>query len=107
VVYSLVPRCSQWVVALFTPALFTLAVADVPPNERGAVMGTTSAFLDVGLGLGSATFGIVADAVGRNGGSLVGAAVAVAGLALVTATRLGARPSTEEDATAEAMEPSH
>jgi MFS family permease len=76
-------------VALFTPALFALAVADVPPNERGAVMGTTSAFLDLGFGLGPATLGFVAAGVGRGGTFLVGAAVAVAGLVLVIATRLG------------------
>jgi predicted MFS family arabinose efflux permease len=76
-------------VALFTPALFALAVADVSPNERGAVMGTTSAFLDLGFGLGPATLGFVAAGVGRGGTFLVGAAVAAAGLGLVLATRLG------------------
>jgi MFS family permease len=76
-------------VALFTPALFALAVAGVPANERGAVMGTTSAFLDVGFGLGPATLGFVAASVGRGGTFLAGAAVAVAGLVLVVATRLG------------------
>lgn len=40
-------------VALFTPALFALAVAGVPGNERGAVMGTTSAFLDLAFGTGT------------------------------------------------------
>jgi MFS family permease len=78
-------------VALFTPALFSLAVAGVPPNERGAVMGTTSAFLDLAFGLGPATLGFVAAAVGRGGTFLVGAAVAAAGLVLVMATRLGRR----------------
>ncbi len=76
-------------VALFTPALFALAVAGVPANERGAVMGTTSAFLDLGFGLGPATLGFVAAAVGRSGTFLVGAAVAVAGLVIVVGTRLG------------------
>jgi MFS family permease len=80
-------------VALFTPALFALAVAGVPPNERGAVMGTTSAFLDLGFGLGPATLGFVAAGVGRSGTFLVGAAVAAAGLALVVATKLGASRS--------------
>ena len=40
-------------VAVFTPALFSVAVDGVPPNERGAVMGTTSAFLDVAFGIGA------------------------------------------------------
>jgi MFS family permease len=78
-------------VALFTPALFSVAVDGVPPNERGAVMGTTSAFLDVAFGLGPATFGFVAAGVGRSGGFIVGAAVAALGLWLVIATRLGRR----------------
>jgi predicted MFS family arabinose efflux permease len=78
-------------VALFTPALFALALQDVPASERGAVMGTTSAFLDLGFGLGPATLGFVAASVGRGGTFLVGAAVAAAGLVLVVATNLGRR----------------
>jgi MFS family permease len=41
-------------VALLTPAVLTLAVEAAAPAERGAVLGTTSAFLDVALGLGPA-----------------------------------------------------
>jgi MFS family permease len=78
-------------VGLFTPALFSLAVEGIAPNERGAVMGTTSAFLDVALGLGPAMLGFVAAGVGRAGTFLVSAGVAAAGLALVVATRLGRR----------------
>jgi MFS family permease len=78
-------------VALFTPALFALAVEGVPPNERGSVVGTTSAFLDLAFGLGPATLGFVAAAVGRGGTFLAGASVAAAGLILVYATRLGRR----------------
>jgi MFS family permease len=77
-------------VALFTPALFSLAAEGVPANERGAVMGTVSSFLDIAFGLGAAVFGFVAAAVGRSGGFLVGAAVAAAGLWLVIGTGLGA-----------------
>lgn len=79
-------------VALFTPALFTLAVAGVRPGERGAVMGTTSAFLDLAFGLGPATLGFVAGTAGRGGTFLAGAAVGAAGLILVLVTRLG-RPA--------------
>jgi hypothetical protein len=56
-------------------------------------MGTTSAFLDLGFGLGPATLGFVAAGVGRSGTFLVGAAVASAGLGLVLATKLGVRSS--------------
>jgi MFS family permease len=76
-------------VALFTPALFSLAVEGIPPSERGAVMGTTSAFLDVAFGLGPATLGFVAAGIGRGGTFLAGSAVAVAGLVLVVTTKLG------------------
>lgn len=76
-------------VALFTPALFALALTGVPAGERGAVMGTTSAFLDLAFGLGPATLGFVAAAVGRGGIFLAGSAVAAAGFGLVVATKLG------------------
>lgn len=76
-------------IALFTPALFALAVEGIAANERGAVMGTTSAFLDVGFGLGPATLGFVAAAFGRSGTFVAGSIVAVAGLALVVSTNLG------------------
>jgi hypothetical protein len=52
-------------------------------QERGAVIGTTSAFLDLAVGLGPATLGLVAAAVGRPGTFLAGAGVAAAGLLLV------------------------
>ncbi len=79
-------------VALFTPALFTLAMAGVPANERGAVMGTTTAFLDLAFGLGPASLGFVAAAVGRGGTFLAGSAAAVVGLVLVVVTKIG-RPA--------------
>ena len=79
-------------IALFTPALFAIAVDGVPANERGAVMGTTSAFLDIALGVGPATLGFVAAGFGRGGTFLAGAVVAAAGLVVVVATRLGSPP---------------
>ena len=62
-------------------------------SERGAVMGTTSAFLDLAFGLGPATLGFMATAIGRDAIAifLTGSAVAVAGPALVADTRLGGR----------------
>jgi MFS family permease len=76
-------------VALLTPSVFALALDGVAPQERGAVVGTTSAFLDLALGLGPATLGLVAAGLGRPGTFLAGALVAVAGLVFVVATRLG------------------
>jgi MFS family permease len=84
-------------IALFTPALFALAVDGIAPSERGAVMGTTSAFLDVALGLGPTTLGFVAAGFGRGGTFIAGSIVAAAGLVLVVSTRLGApRPGRED-----------
>ena len=79
-------------VALFTPALFSVAVEGIPPNERGAVMGTTSAFLDLAFGVGPATLGFVAAGIGRPGTFLAGGLVALAGLVVVVASGLG-RPA--------------
>jgi predicted MFS family arabinose efflux permease len=70
-------------IALLTPAVMTLAVQGVAPTERGAVIGTTSSFLDLAIGLGPATLGLVAAAVGRPETFLAAAAVAAAGLLLV------------------------
>jgi MFS family permease len=78
-------------VALLTPAVMALAVEGVPPGERGSVIGTTSAFLDLAFGLGPAILGFVAAGFGRPGTFLAGAAVAAVGWALVVATRLGGR----------------
>ena len=78
-------------VALFTPALFSVAVEGIAPNERGAVMGTTSAFLDLAFGLGPATLGFVAAAIGRPGTFLAGGLAAVAGLVIVITSGLGRR----------------
>ena len=47
------------------------------------MIGTTSSFLDLAIGLGPATLGLVAAAAGRPGTFLASAAVAAAGLLLV------------------------
>jgi MFS family permease len=83
-------------IALFTPSLFTVAVAGVQENERGAVMGTTSAFLDVAFGVGPATLGFVAASFGRDGTFVAGALVAVTGFVLMSATGLGRQRVGEE-----------
>jgi predicted MFS family arabinose efflux permease len=76
-------------IALLTPAVMTLAVEGVAPQERSSVIGTTSAFLDLAFGLGPAILGLVAASIGRPGTFLVGAGVAAAGLLLVVRTQLG------------------
>jgi MFS family permease len=76
-------------IALLTPSVFALAVAGVPAHERGQVMATTSAFIDIAFGAGPMSMGFIAAVFGRPAVFLAGAAVAGAGLVLVTTTRLG------------------
>lgn len=76
-------------VAFMFPALGTLVVSSVPASERGAALGTFTAFLDVAFGLGPVTLGAVVARSGYPAAFLVGAAVALAGAALlVIGTRL-------------------
>jgi MFS family permease len=76
-------------IALLTPSVFALAVADVPARERGQVVATTSAFIDVAFGVGPVTMGLVAAAMGRPAVFLTGAVIAGAGLVLVTSVQFG------------------
>jgi MFS family permease len=70
-------------VALATPALMSLAIGTAPPSERGWVIGTFTAFIDLGFGLGPVVLGVVAAGVGYRGTFLTGAVVAAAGLVLL------------------------
>lgn len=76
-------------VAFMFPALGTLVVSSVPASERGAALGTFTAFLDVAFGLGPVTLGAVVARSGYPAAFLVGAAVALAGAALLV---IGTRP---------------
>ena len=67
------------------PALMTLALRGAPPSERGAVVGTYSAFVDLAFGAGAVSLGFVAHSVGYPGTFGVSAAVALAGLVLLRA----------------------
>jgi predicted MFS family arabinose efflux permease len=80
-------------IALLTPSVFALAVAGVPASERGQVMATTSAFIDIAFGVGPVTMGLVGAGLGRPAVFLTGAVVAAGGLVLVAATHLGRRPA--------------
>ena len=66
-------------IAYTFPAIVTLAVQGVPAAERGAVVGTTSLFLDVAFGLSPAILGLLATAVGYPPTFLVSAVVALIG----------------------------
>lgn len=71
-------------VAFTMPALLSLAVSRVPPEERGTVVGTATVFLDVAFGFAPVVLGLIADRAGYGSTFLVSAAVATfAGLLLV------------------------
>jgi MFS family permease len=74
-------------VAFVFPALIAVAIARVDETERGSVVGTSSAFLDLSFGLAPATLGIVADASGYPAAFLVGAAVALVGAVVIAVMR--------------------
>lgn len=67
--------------AMAFPALMTIAVNSAPASERGAVMGTFTAFFDLSFGVGTFALGTVSHAVGYNGAFLTAAVVASFGLA--------------------------
>lgn len=69
--------------SLAFPALMTLALRGTDPRERGSVLGTFGAFVDVAFGLGPATLGFVGDALGYRGLFLGAAAVSAGGLLLL------------------------
>jgi MFS family permease len=78
--------------SLVFPALMSLAVGNTPPEERGAVVGTFTAFFDLAFGLGALSLGWVASHFGYSG-VFMGAAISAAlGLgALQMATRSASR----------------
>jgi MFS family permease len=78
-------------VAFTFPALMALAVSRVPPEERGSVVGTASAFLDLAFGIAPASLGVIADTAGYPGAFLVSAVFAAGGSLLLTIRRDAAR----------------
>jgi MFS family permease len=70
-------------VAFTTPALASLTVSRAPSNERGAALGTFSAFIDLAFGLGPIAMGGVAAASTTPVAFLSAAAVALLGAAIL------------------------
>ena len=85
--------------ALAFPALMMLSLRGTEPSERGAVLGTFGAFIDVGFGLGPATLGLVAHSLGYPGLFFAAAAIALLGLVLLLTAYPG-RSLPEEDPSA-------
>lgn len=65
--------------ALSFPAFMALAAGRAPAAERGAAVGTLTAFIDLGFALGPVTLGVVAAASGNASTFLGGATVAILG----------------------------
>lgn len=74
-------------IAFMFPALIAVAVSRVDETERGSVVGTTSAFLDLSFGLGPAVLGVVVDASGFTAAFLLSAAVAALGAGVIAVRR--------------------
>lgn len=70
--------------SLAYPALVTFAVGRAPAAERGAVIGTFSAFVDVAIVGGAAGLGLVVSASGYRAAFLAAAIAAAAGLPLLS-----------------------
>ena len=70
--------------ALAFPALMTLAVNNAPASERSSVVGTFTAFTELGFALGAIALGAVATAVGYGGVFVVCAVGPLLGALLLT-----------------------
>jgi MFS family permease len=66
--------------SLAFPALVTLAVRRAPAHQRAAAVGTFTAFVDVGFGLGPVTLGVVARSFGYRAAFAGAGAVAAVGM---------------------------
>lgn len=86
-------------VAFIFPALSLLVVESVPASERGAVLGTYTAFLDIAFGIGPVTAGAAVASWGYGASFLVSAGVAVAGAVLLLTTIRPQSPSARNAST--------
>jgi len=74
-------------IAFLFPALLALAVARVDETERGTVVGTTTAFVDLSFGVAPALLGLAAGVIGFGGTFVVSGAIALGGSALLLLRR--------------------
>jgi MFS family permease len=76
------------------PTLIAVVLDRTPDRERGVALGTASASWDLGVVVGSALVGVVADRVSFGAGfALAGAAAALGALAFVLGERRALRPA--------------
>jgi MFS family permease len=78
-------------VAFTMPALLSLSVSRVPATERGMVVGTATAFLDLAFGVAPVVLGFVADASGYRMTFLVSAFLSIIAVTVLRATRMSPR----------------
>ena len=76
-------------VAFTMPAIMAMAVVGVPPDERGAVVGTAGLFVDAAFGLSPAVLGLLATLVDYPATFLVSAVIAAVGAAYLLVRRPG------------------
>jgi MFS family permease len=69
--------------AMLFPAMMTIAINGARPSERGAVVGTFTAFFDLAFGLGSFSLGAIAHALGYRGLFFSAAAISLGGFFLL------------------------
>jgi MFS family permease len=86
--------------ALIFPALMTLAVAAAPAAERSSVVGSFTAFADLGFAIGAIGLGALETVVGVEGIFAVAACVAAVGL--LPLSRVRRRPAVPVPAAADA-----
>ena len=72
-------------VAFVMPAILSLTVSLVPPEERGTVVGTATLFLDVAFGIAPVALGAVAEVGGYALGFVVAGLVSALGCVLLVA----------------------
>ncbi len=78
-------------IAFTMPALLSLVVSRVPPEERGTVVGTATVFLDIAFGVAPVMLGIIAERTGAGPTFLVSAAIAALGSAALIAYQASLR----------------
>ena len=78
-------------VAFTMPAILSMAVVGVAPDERGAVMGTAGLFVDAAFGLSPAVLGFLATFTAYPATFVVSAVIAAIGAGYLLIRRPGAR----------------
>jgi predicted MFS family arabinose efflux permease len=82
-------------VAFLTPAIFAAVFGSIPAHQRGAAAGTTTIFIDLGLGVGPLTLGLISAQHGIPLAFIAAGAATAAGAALLIPTQHNQRANTQ------------